>query len=317
MNVGDKVRLLRGNEEGTITKISAGGRIEVEIEDGFRIPAMKNEIVVISAVERQYFGDGKVPETPVAASPKPGKPTAEGLFLGYLSLNDKVQSVYFINNTGKDYAYSISEVYGDNSKTLAAGLSVARTHLKLDEKIIAEFEEWPAMHLQFIAVNPKIQKTTPPFEKRVKFKASTFFRSKSKLPILEKEGYVFKIDHQEKILNVKELNQELLPEGEKTSNKEQFPRPEKEIDLHIEKLTDNPQMLSNSDMLRMQMEVFERNLNYAIATGMDEISFIHGIGNGVLKKEIHKYLSEMDNIKYFQDTQKSRFGYGATLVRIN
>jgi dsDNA-specific endonuclease/ATPase MutS2 len=50
---------------------------------------------------------------------------------------------------------------------------------------------------------------------------------------------------------------------------------------------------------------------------MDEITFIHGIGNGVLRKEIHKYLSHLGNIKYFQDTQKSRFGYGATLVRIS
>jgi hypothetical protein len=278
---------------------------------------MKNEIVVINAVERQYFGDGKVPETPVAATPKSGKLTAEGLFLGYLALNDKNHLVYFINNTNYNYAYSIAEVYGENSKTLAAGLSVARSHIKLDEKIIAEFEEWPPMHLQFITVHPRIEKTTPPFEKKVKFKASTFFRSKGKLPILEKEGYLFKIDHQEKILNVKKLNEDLHEEIEGSSKNEQFPRPDREIDLHIEKLTDNPQLLSNSDMLRLQMEVFEKNLNYAIATGMDEISFIHGIGNGVLKKEIHKYLSEMNNIKYFQDTQKSRFGYGATLVRIN
>lgn len=317
MNVGDRVRLLRGNEEGTITRISAGGRIEIEIEDGFRIPAMKNEIVVVSAVERQYFGDGKVPETPVAATAKSGIGTAEGLFLGYLPLNDKNLSVYFINNTDKNYAYSIAELYGENSKTLAAGLSVAKTHLKLDEKIIADFEEWPSMHLQFIAVNQRIEKTNPPFEKKIKFKASTFFRRKGKLPILEKEGYLSKIDHQEKILNVKKLNQELHEEIEGQHTNEQFQRPEKEIDLHIEKLTDNPLLLNNSEMLRLQMEVFEKNLNYAIATGMDEISFIHGIGNGVLKKEIHKYLSEMDNIKYFQDTQKSRFGYGATLVRIN
>ena len=50
---------------------------------------------------------------------------------------------------------------------------------------------------------------------------------------------------------------------------------------------------------------------------MDQISFIHGIGNGVLKNDIHKYLSQLENIKYFQYTQKSMFGYGATLVRIN
>ena len=75
--------------------------------------------------------------------------------------------------------------------------------------------------------------------------------------------------------------------------------------------------MSKSEMLKLQMEEFQKDLNYAIATGIDEVTFIHGIGNGVLRKEIHKSLSQIDNIKYFQDTQKSRFGYSATLVRIN
>lgn len=316
MNVGDKVRLLRGNEEGIITKISSGGRIEIEIEDGFRIPAMKNEIVVISAVERQYFGDGKVIEPQITTS-KTGSSKAEGLFLGYIPLNDKILSLYFINNTERDFAYSIAELFGENSRTLAAGLSAARSQQKLDEKLIAQFEEWPPLHLQFIPINNRIDKTNPAFEKKAKFKASTFFKSKANLPLLEKEGYLFKIDHQEKALDVKQLNLELNEDREGENKREQFHRPEKEIDLHVEKLTEDHDSMSNSEILKLQMDVFEKNLNYAIATGMNEISFIHGIGNGVLKKEIHKYLSQLDNIRYFQDTQKSRFGYGATLVRIN
>ena len=55
MNIGDKVRLLHGKEEGIITKLSSGGQVEIEIEDGFRIPALKSEVVVINEAEETYF----------------------------------------------------------------------------------------------------------------------------------------------------------------------------------------------------------------------------------------------------------------------
>lgn len=317
MNVGDRVRLLRGNEEGTITRISSGGRIEIEIEDGFRIPALRNEVVVVNEAERQYFGDGKIAAPKETTLAKAAEPSAKGLFLGYIPLNDKDHSIYFINNSDRDFLYSIAEEHGENSLTLSAGLSAPGSHYKLDEKSILKFEEWPSLHLQFIPVNRRIEKTLPAFEKKVKLKASSFFRNKAKIPVLNKDGFIYKIDHQEKPLDVRQLNKELNENEAEKAPQEQFHRPEKEIDLHIEKLSKDHDLMSNSEMLKLQMEVFEKNLNYAIATGMDEITFIHGIGNGVLKKEIHKYLSQLVNIKYFQDTQKSRFGYGATLVRIN
>ncbi len=317
MNVGDKVRLLRGNEEGTITKISSGGRIEVEIEDGFRIPVLRNEIVVISEAEREYFGDGKVAVAKNIPDSKPKGPTQSGLFLAYVPLNDKDHSLYFINNTDKEFVYAVSEEFGEQSRTLSAGLSSTKSTHKLDEKSIANFEEWPPLFFQFIPLNRKVEKAKAAFEKRVKFKASAFFKSKGPIPVLGKEGYLFRIDMQEKALDVKQLNRELNEEKEIGKPQEQFRRPEKQIDLHIEKLTKDHDLMSNSEMLKLQMETFEKNLNYAIATGMDEITFIHGIGNGVLRRELHKYLSQMENIKYFQDSQKSRFGYGATLVRIN
>src|SRR5690606_30325029 len=155
------------------------------------------------------------------------------------------------------------------SRTLSAGLSGGKSQHKLDEKSIAKFEEWPPLYLQFIPVNNRVEKTLPAFEKRVKFKASSFFKSKAKIPVLEKEGYLFRIDHQESSLDVKQLNRDLTGEKEGGISKEQFYRPEKEIDLHIEKLTDDHELMSNSEKLKLQMQVFEKNLNYAIATGMD------------------------------------------------
>ncbi|GGF18716.1 Smr/MutS family protein [Echinicola rosea] len=319
MNIGDKVRLLHGNEEGTITKISGNGRIEIEIEDGFKIPAMKNEVVVIHQTEKAYFGEEKT-STPSNAEPLASvksHQTQTGLYISYVPLNDKDLSVHLINNTDKDYLFMASEVFGDNSRTLASGNFSAKTSQKIDEKAIPQFEKWPELFFRFIPINHKAEKTMLAFEKKVKFKASSFFKSQQTAPVTGKKSYLFPLDQQTKSLDINQLNQELNKESEPKSVEKQFKRPEKEIDLHIEKLADDHEFMSNSEMLRLQMETFERNLNYAIASGMDEISFIHGIGNGILRKEIHKYLSQLENIKYFQDTQKNRFGYGATLVRIN
>lgn len=316
MNIGDKVRLLHGNESGVIVKISASGRVEVEIEDGFRIPAMKNEIVVISSAEKQYFGESKEVAADQPSSFSKIKTSKEdGLFLSYLPLNDKDHSIYISNNTDRDYILIATEVYGGNGQTIYSGLLKKKTSQKLDEKSIHNFEEWPLLLVQFFPIHPKIEKMEPAFERRLKFKASSFFKSRGTAPLLEKSGYVFKLSDQTKEIDIQKLNEQL--NTEKTIPALKFQKPPKEIDLHIEQLTADHQSMSNSEMLRLQMEIFEKNVNYAIASGMDEITFIHGIGNGVLRKEIHKYLSHLGNIKYFQDTQKSRFGYGATLVRIS
>lgn len=315
MNIGDRVRLLHGNEEGVITKISSGGRVEVEIEDGFRIPAMKNEIAIISAAERQYFGREKAPAIDNVEGKTPKSSKEEGLFLAYIPINDKDHSIYLCNNSGRDYLVIASEVYGHNCQTIIAERIPTKSSKKIGEKSIKDFEEWPTLLIQFFPIHPRIEKTQPSFERRLKFKASAFFKSKGVVPVMDKSGYVFKVSDQVKEIDIKQLNEALNPQTKEA--KITFQKPPKEIDLHIEQLTKEHALMSNSEMLKLQLDTFEKNLNYAIASGMDEISFIHGIGNGVLKKEIHKYLSQLGNIKYFQDTQKSRFGYGATLVRIS
>lgn len=318
MNIGDRVRLLHGNEEGVITKIS-GSRVEVEIEDGFRIPAMIKEVVVISSVERQYFGGEQISDTDQISksssqAPKTGK--EQGVFIAYLPLNDKDHSLYICNNSDKEYLLMVSEVYGENCQTLIADKLLPKSSKKIGEKSIQNFEDWPTLSVQFFPIHKKIEKTQAAFERKLKFKASTFFKSKGIAPILDKNAYVFKLSEQTKDIDIRQLNEELNG-NTSAPMKSSFPKPPKEVDLHIEKLSPDHALMSNSEMLRLQMETFEKNLNYAIASGMDEITFIHGIGNGVLRKEIHKYLSQLGNIKYFQDTQKSRFGYGATLVRIS
>jgi hypothetical protein len=317
MNIGDKVRLLHGNEEGIIVKISSSGRVEIEIEDGFRIPVVKNEIVVISATETAYFGNNtsEIPKS-ILFPEKNEQTKGEGVTLAYLPLNDKELAVYLINNSRQSYLMMVSELYGENSKSLIHGELPPLSNKKLGEKSISSFEEWPALKCLLIPIHSKIEKTKAPIEKTFKYKASAFFKSKGEAPLMKKNGYIFSVTDQAKELDIAKLNAELNQEITSVLPLQKLPKPPAEIDLHIEKLVVDYSKMSNSQMLHLQLETFEKNLNLAIASGMDEISFIHGVGNGVLRKEIHKRLSQLKNIKYFQDTKKSQFGYGATLVRI-
>lgn len=314
MNIGDRVRLLHGKEEGTIRKVS-GARIEVEIEDGFIIPALKSEVVIIAEAEKNYFGEqaggSKEPEAPLPIS----APKDQGLYLAFLPINDQSLSLYLINDSHQPYLTHASEVFGGNQRTLFAGTLNPGESRKFDDRLMKELDEWPAFLLRFIPIQNKLEKAIPPFERQLKMKATQFFKHLSKAPILGKNVYLFAMEQTTKELDIRSLNaqlQEIAPKPEAIK----IQKPARSIDLHIEQLHPSPDSLSNSEKMRIQLEAFEKNLNQALASGMDEITFIHGLGNGVLRKEIHKRLSQIQNIKYFQDTQKDQWGYGATLVRI-
>lgn len=316
MNIGDRVRLLHGNEEGIIRKISSSGRVQIEIEDGFIIPALKSELVLVHETEKKYFGEKPVEEKEIDTPIPISSPKDQGLYLAFLPINDQSLSLYLINDSRQAYLAHASEVFGDNQRTLLAATLNPGEARKFDDRQLKEMDEWPAFLLRFIPIHNTLEKAIPAFERQLKMKPTQFFRHLGKAPRLDKTAYIFSLEQTTKELDIRALNQELdeiqpKPENPKTT------KPARSIDLHIEKLATDPKGMSNSEMLRVQLEAFERNLDQAVASGMDEITFIHGIGNGVLRKEIHKRLSQLQNIKYFQDTQKDQWGYGATLVRIS
>ena len=53
MNIGDRVRLLTGREEGIITRLLNDELVEVAIDNDFTIPVLRREIVVVAAEENQ------------------------------------------------------------------------------------------------------------------------------------------------------------------------------------------------------------------------------------------------------------------------
>lgn len=324
MKIGDKVRMLRGSEEGVITRFLEKDLIEVEIEDGFPIPVMRNEVVVVAKEESDYFQREEQPKktTNIPSREEHSRPKADqGIYLAFVQFNDKQLSAYFINTTDFDLAYALGEEANENFKGFLAGVLEPNNYVKVKDVMVSEFDQWPTLVIQALYHRNGYFSLREPLVRKMKFKASTFFKSQRQAPLLEKSAFLFQVDEGNiggKPIDPNKIKERIYANTQEqdVANRITFSRPPAKVDLHIEQLTKSYDTMNKNEMLDLQLQTFEENLDKAIATGMDEITFIHGVGSGALKNAIHKKLSKMDGIKYYEDAMKEKFGYGATLVRI-
>lgn len=87
------------------------------------------------------------------------------------------------------------------------------------------------------------------------------------------------------------------------------------VDLHLHELLDDPNSLKNWEKPEFQMDYFKNCLHEAISRKIKRIIFVHGVGEGVLREKIHKYLAERHDVEY-NDAPIREFGHGATEVRL-
>ena len=408
MNVGDRVRLLTGTEEGIVTRLLDSELVEVAIDNDFTIPVLRREVVVVAQEEGKNFdraapdyGPGQTPgknanaskkdnsKRPSAAPAAPravqpslqealaavassgkgvAKPAgssgpgaggkqpaaAKGLFLALVHQSPELLGVTLINNTEADVLFTYGEETSARPyRALAADKLGPKASTKpLSFLHLKDFETWPAVVLQLLPTKLNGDAAYELLTKRQAFKASTFYSSQRPAPVIGKDAYLFQLDEKAAAAIVPETLAQEAPEApapaapakpagvDAAALKAQLsgdapakpaavvaaatPKPAApivapphEVDLHLEALRpDNTEELSNTAILRLQLDAFEDTLSRALATNMHEIVFIHGMGNGVLRKEIHRQLSRNKDIKFFEDARKEKFGFGATLVRL-
>lgn len=329
MNIGDKVRSMRGNEEGIITSFPNNLEVEVEIEEGFRIPFLRSDLVLVNTEERSYFREEDAPKKKAAnqVQKKLGKTVQaqKGLYLAFVHYNDKIVDLCFINNTDLEIAYMVGEAHERLYYGVKSAIVQPRSFENIQQLELAKFEEWPTYVVQALSFYKGVFKYQSPLEKKLKVKAATFHKSKREAPVIKRAAYLFQLDgenlppvdpHQLKaqILSTNTPKHLETPSAPITSHQKR--KGDLEIDLHIEKITPHHASLSKDSILEMQLEAFEKAFDQAIAEGYDELIAIHGVGNGILKIEVQRRLSGHPNVDYFKDARKERFGYGATAIKI-
>lgn len=88
-----------------------------------------------------------------------------------------------------------------------------------------------------------------------------------------------------------------------------------EVDLHIEELVDSTLGMDNFDIVQLQLNTFKAKMELAREKHLRKLIVIHGVGEGVLRREIRHLLEGWDNIEY-NDASYQKYGFGATEVRL-
>lgn len=307
--LGEFVRFVDEKREGYITKIISEEMVGVTGEDDFEIPVMINNLT-------RVHGHKTNPEsntTSLQTTTEEKDFIEKGVFLVAITDKNKASVVHFhlVNQTSylilATFKTSLKQVFkGEFADKISSNSSV-----KLYSSSLAELDVWPQFHFQALFFVAQNKPQSKPLAFDISFRAKDFARSKTQIPIIKENGWLFRMD--EVAINI---DPEKLKEAffKPTEEKKQVGKPTKEIDLHIEKLRDDFHFLSKQEMLNIQLAKFHESLDAAIVHQFEKIIFIHGIGNGTLQHQIHKIISKHPQVKTFMDAQKEKFGYGATEV---
>jgi len=307
MNIGDQVRALHSSDEGFITKIIDDKTIEIEIEDGFTMPVLIKDVVVVKKEESNFFDkkQSQTVETPILK-----KTSAHtGIFLAFMPSSENFVDLHIVNNT--DYVILLTAHSLDQgaSRGLFHNTIEPKSSIQLNKWNIKDFDKWSDLQIDLLYFQNDQTQYKAPLSRRVKFQAKAFFNSSKHVPLIEKKGYLYQVDQYTQKTAYKSMLSHKSDEGHIIDI------PKSIVDLHAEELPES-QNMPETDILDYQLLVFEQKLDAVIATGMTEITFIHGNGSGVLKSKIQKKLSQHPHVAFYQDAQKNKFGYGATYVKI-
>ncbi|MDE5814106.1 MAG: DUF2027 domain-containing protein, partial [Muribaculaceae bacterium] len=89
-----------------------------------------------------------------------------------------------------------------------------------------------------------------------------------------------------------------------------------EVDLHINELVDTTAGMENKDMLALQLDTVRKTMKEHSKRKGQKIVFIHGKGDGVLRKAVRDLLKKEWPKADIQDASFQEYGFGATLVTI-
>jgi len=353
--VGDKVKFLNESGGGAVSKIISPSMVNVAIEDGFEIPILTSDILKIEleapidSPKHMFREDFHVniettpepiyesDERNILLSNNSAKGIlAEGIYFAFVPHDQKwlitgMLDVYLVNHTNYDILYSLFLESSEQGFTGMDYGSVNPSSMVLLESLDREdVEKWEKGIIQVLFHKDKNRSVLSPGNSNFKIKGTRFYKEGnykesaildgkaiivSLLP-LSAQTALFQSDVPVKdetpeqiVTEAKEIKPELIIDKHRTSPREAV------VDLHIYELVEDHKGLESNEIIRVQVNYYTQCLESAIANHFSKVTFIHGVGTGVLKTAIKEILKDYPSIEY-RDASMQQFGYGATEVVI-
>ncbi|MES2266693.1 MAG: Smr/MutS family protein [Bacteroidota bacterium] len=307
--LGDFVRFVDEKLEGYVTRIIDEQMLGVTVEDDFEIPVLASKVTYVHGHGAESHDEEYIAEV------KPvGEFKSKGVHIAVVA-DAKAQALvhlYIINETSYQLLASVTAQQQKDFKGEFAGIIEANGVAKVYSAKLSDLQLWPKLIFQVLFFTKQNQPSVTPLNITEQFKAKDFSGAKKVVPYIKQQGWMIQLDEPELIIDAEKLKESFFKPAEEKA--QTVAKPVSELDLHIEKLRDDHQFLSSSEILNIQTDHFKKALDAAIVHQMPDITFIHGTGNGILKHELHKLLSKHPKVQTFMDARKEKFGYGATKV---
>lgn len=347
--VGDIVRFLNDVGGGEISKID-GNIAYVLDEDGFETPIPVRECVVIEVQKPKATAyDKPLPPAPskfVAPEVKKEEAikveeTAEGdtlnVVLAYEATNLKDLTnakihAYLVNDSNY-YLYFNYMSRGDGDwNTRYSGIVEPNIQVHLEQITHEDLNDISRVAIQYIAFkkdksfklkNPVLVETRldgTKFYKMHCFAENEYFDNPVIAIQIVKDDVPnrpYNFDPEELKIAIKEKKEAEQPHKKVVVRHEKPKSSIIECDLHINALLDTTAGLSNSDMLEAQLDEFRKMMDSNIRNKGAKIVFIHGKGEGVLRKALLEELKKKYGKCEAQDASFKEYGFGATLITIH
>lgn len=350
---GDNVRFLNAVGGGIVTRVDENKKLVfVEDADGFEIPVLERECVLVATINKDtnfpiknFKSDANkqedksilssreeslvVKSEPITETPEGEKLTAVLAFfpIDIKQLQTTAYDCYLVNDSNYFLYYNILNGENNVFKSISNGRIEPNTQELLTEVTKEELSTWEHLRVQLLpfkqgknytpqnVVDVNLKINAVKFYKLHSFTENDYFDELAMLIDITAEKENQKLTD----ISPEEIKKAMF-QKEQTGRPRIVKRPQIgetiEVDLHINELLDTTAGMSNAEMLQCQLDKFHAVLEENKNHKGQKIVFIHGKGEGVLRKEIEKLLKTRYKTYYFQDASFREYGFGATLVTI-
>lgn len=331
---GDKVLVLHSNEEGEVVEIINKQMVLVEVR-GVRFPAYIDQLdfpyfkrfsekkMFNPKKEKTYIDNVRREKTP---APK----VIDGVWLSFLPVIDSDEfgddvveelKVHLINRTERTYNFVYKLQFFGEAEFELKGEIAPQQDFYLHDIPFGDMSDNPNFAFEFSLPQPQKGKA-PFFESNLKLKGKQIFQQ---IAVMQQKGeatfkyrlfehYPDAAPEEPATLDLSSL----VAKGVKVYNAKEarrhLPPARSVVDLHIEKLTDSWEHMSNAEILDIQLREFEKWYELAVAHHLPHLIMIHGVGTGRLRDEIHDMLRLKREVKSFVNRYHPAYGYGATEI---
>lgn len=331
--VGDRVLVLHSHEEGEVIDIINDKMVMIDVR-GVKFPAYIDQLdfpYFKRFSEKKLFPDkkGKKYIEDLQKEKQDHKhKIVDGVWLSFLPVMDADEfgddvvtelKVHLINRTYQSFNFFYRlQFFGKSEFELKNGIHPF-ADFYLHDVAFEDMSDSPVFTFEFSLSQPDKTKADY-FEASLKLKPKQLF---ARIEEIKKKGeatFAFRLFDeypdrpQEEKVDIGSLTAAGIKMYDAKDVRKHLPPARTVIDLHIDKLNNHWQHLSNIEILDIQLKEFEKWYELAVLHHQPQLIIIHGVGSGKLRDEIHDILRLKEEVKFFVNQYHPSFGYGATEI---